>query len=729
MIYRQRFLRTSVAPIAAVLVSLGATDANALSMGKLRVQSALGQSLVAEIDLTDVSEDDAGSLKSELAAPSTFTGMGLEYNAALNGTQIVLQRRQNGSRYLKVTGSRTLNDPFLDILVELSWGSGKIVRTYTILLDPPKSQDGTAMAALPAAGSDSQTASTKQAASTAATAASSAAAATNTPPPAAAASTKAGPNPAIAPAASSSGQQRVKVNAGDSAGKIARAWLAEGISMEQMLVAMLEANPSAFVDGNVNRLLANTEIVAPDVATVKKTSQADAQRLIQRQNQDFQNLRRTLAGQAPSVSEASKPTETTGKVAPSAPATSAKTPSGDTLKLSKTSAQDIAEKANMEQIAQQRAKNEASERARELAKNIEELNQLAKVAAKPEAAGASATPNAVASAPTNDGAAAPVASAASKPVAPSVTSAASAPVSAPAQGIVDRLMRNPEISALALALLALLGGLGWYRRRQSSKAGGDATDANLKWNASASTSFSAGSAQRVDTAEAHASGMHSAPYQESQLEMANELDPVAEAEVYLAYGKDVPAEEILKEGLQQTPNRVAIHLKLLAIYAKRGDADSFESMAREVHALTQGKGADWAQVLAMGLALDPINPLYGAGISKASEATATKETFQNSVFNLGPDDLQALTSSKAGAASASASGIPFEAGSMAPSASAVAPESAVATTERLEATLALAEQFLEIGEKEGARALIEEVIAGGNESLRKRATEMLAKAR
>ena len=66
---------------------------------------------------------------------------------------------------------------------------------------------------------------------------------------------------------------------------------------------------------------------------------------------------------------------------------------------------------------------------------------------------------------------------------------------------------------------------------------------------------------------------------------------------------------------------------------------------------------------------------------------------------------------------------------MAPSASAVAPESAVATTERLEATLALAEQFLESGEKEGARALIEEVIAGGNESLRKRATEMLAKAR
>jgi len=716
-------------------------------MGKLRVQSALGQSLVAEIDLTDVSDDDAGSLKSELAPPSTFTGMGLEYNPALNGTQIVLQRRQNGSRYLKLTGSRTLNDPFLDILIELNWGSGKIVRTYTILLDPPKSQDVTASTALPAPLPESQATLPKMAVPAAAASASA-----STAPPAAGPAAKSAPNTMVAPATVASGQQRVRVNAGDNAGKIARGWLSEGISLEQMLVAMLDANPTAFVDGNVNRLMANTEVLVPDAATVKKTSQSDAQRRIHRQNQDFQNLRRSLAAQASPVPETAKSTETTGKVAPVAPATSAKTPSGDTLKLSKSSAQDLAEKANMEQIAQQRAKNEASERARELAKNIEELNQLAKVAAKPESATASAATNPLASTPVKDGAstaAAPMASAPSKPVAPAVTAPAPVPVKASDEGIFESL-RRPEMGALALALVGLLGGLGWYRRKQASKNAGERSDANLKWNTTASTSFSAGSAQRVDTAEAQVSGVHSVLYQESQLEMANELDPVAEAEVYLAYGKDVPAEEILKEGLQQTPNRVAIHLKLLAIYSKRGDTNSFEAMAREVRALTQGDGPDWAQVVSMGLALDPTNPLYGAGTNKAPEAPATKETFQNSVFNLEPGDLQALSKAKAGTsnahhggaqgdklasldlpfeANASATQAPFELSALSSGAAGVAPESTFAATERLDATLALAEQFLEIGEKEGARALIEEVVASGNESLRQRATEMLAKAR
>lgn len=751
MIYHQRFLRSSAAPVAAVLISLGATNASALSMGKLRVQSALGQSLIAEIDLTDVSEEDAASLKSELAAPSTFTGMGLEYNVALNGTQIVLQRRQNGSRYLKVTGTRTLNDPFVDILVELSWGSGKIVRTYTLLLDPPKSQEAAPLPVLPAPLSDNQAAPPKAAAPVAATATPA-----NTTLPANSASKKSSTNSMLAPAAATSGQQRVKVHTGDNAGKIAGAWLTDGVTVEQMLVAMLDANPAAFVGGNVNRLMANTEIVVPDAAAVKKTSPTEALHLIQRQNQEFQNLRRTLASQAPTAPATSKPAETAGKVTPAVPATSSKTASGDTLKLSKGNAQDVAEKANMEQIAQQRAKNEASERARELAKNIEELNQLAKVAAKPEPVSSPPAPNATASSPANAGSAplaAPAASTpASNPVAPSVVAATPSPSQAPSGGLFESFTRNPDVGALLLALLGLLGGLGWYRRMQAKKNSADGLSAPSKWNSSASTSFAG--AQRVDTSEAINSSLHNSIYQESQLELANELDPVAEAEVYLAYGKDVPAEEILKEGLQQTPNRVAIHIKLLAIYAKRGDTKSFESIAQDVKTLTQGDGSDWAQVLEMGLALDPTNPLYSEGINKAPEPEAPNPGFQNPIFQLEPDDLVALSKDKANAGaadnhadlpaveeSANAS-MPLPSQTAAPQrddsfeeepislhVAAAVPESAFATTERLDATLALAEQFLEIGEKEGARALIEEVMAGGNESLRKRATELLAKAR
>jgi pilus assembly protein FimV len=243
-------------------------------------------------------------------------------------------------------------------------------------------------------------------------------------------------------------------------------------------------------------------------------------------------------------------------------------------------------------------------------------------------------------------------------------------------------------------------------------------------------------------------------YQESQLELANELDPVAEAEVYLAYGKDVPAEEILKEGLQQTPKRVAIHLKLLAIYAKRGDAKSFESIALDVKALTQGVGPDWGQVLEMGLAMDPTNPLYNPAVAQVQQANAPLDPPNNSMLTPETDNLSALGepnrrsdnpnlnvdhNSPRDATMASLplpfetppspAGTSFELGSTSLNQAPVLPESAFATTERLDATLALAQQFLEIGEKEGALALIDEVMAGGNETLRKRATELLAKAR
>ena len=743
--------------MAAVLLTVGATNASALSMGKLRVQSTLGQNLAAEIDLADISEDDAGALKSELAAPSAFTGMGLEYNPALSGTQIVLQRRSNGSRYLKVTGSRTLNEPFVDILIELSWASGKIVRTYTILLDPPKPQDTSTSAVLPTPISDNQAAAPKSPAPSA-TPTTPASAPSPATAPAAGAATKPVASTLLTPAAAASnGSQRVKVNPGDNAGKIARDWATDGVTVEQMLVAMLNSNPAAFADGNVNRLLANTEIVIPDGVTAKKTSQSEAQRLIHSQNQEFQNLRRTLAGQAPAVPSTPKPAESAGKVSPSAPVSPPKTASGDTLKLSKGSAQDIAEKANMEQIAQQRAKNEASERARELAKNIEELNQLAKVAAKPEPIAASAAPNAAVSSTAADTGAAsttPSASVASKPAAPALVAAIPAPPSASSGGLLDSITRNPDMAVLMLSLVGLLGGLGLYRKRQAKKNGADGLDAGSKWNSSASTSFAVGGAQRVDTSEANASGLHNSMYQESQLELANELDPVAEAEVYLAYGKDVPAEEILKEGLQHAPHRVAIHLKLLAIYAKRGDTKSFEVMARDVNSLTQGSGSDWAQVLDMGLALDPTNPLYSAGMVEQQGASEPPEAFKNSIFNLEPDDVDALSASHGDASGgnsraddqilheaptaslnlpfetpASQTGASFELNSVSIDPAPVAHESDFATTERLDATLALAEQFLEIGEKEGARALIDEVLAGGNEALRKRATELLAKVR
>jgi pilus assembly protein FimV len=102
-------------------------------------------------------------------------------------------------------------------------------------------------------------------------------------------------------------------------------------------------------------------------------------------------------------------------------------------------------------------------------------------------------------------------------------------------------------------------------------------------------------------------------YSPSQLDAGGDVDPVAEADVYLAYGRDLQAEEILKEALRTNPTRVAIHSKMLEIYAKRRDAKSFEVLACEVYALAQGNGPEWEHACQLGQELDPTNPLYQPG--------------------------------------------------------------------------------------------------------------------
>jgi pilus assembly protein FimV len=102
-------------------------------------------------------------------------------------------------------------------------------------------------------------------------------------------------------------------------------------------------------------------------------------------------------------------------------------------------------------------------------------------------------------------------------------------------------------------------------------------------------------------------------YSLSQLDAIGDVDPVAEADVYLAYGRDLQAEEILKEAMRASPERMAIRTKLLEVYAKRRDTKGFELLATQVHSLTRGEGEDWVKVQEMGRTIDPDNVLYQPG--------------------------------------------------------------------------------------------------------------------
>ncbi len=198
---------------------------------------------------------------------------------------------------------------------------------------------------------------------------------------------------------------------------------------------------------------------------------------------------------------------------------------------------------------------------------------------------------------------------------------------------IDQLRDNPLVLPLAGGLLALLAGFGIYRMRQ--RKGGSSVDSSfLESRLQPDSFFGSSGGQRIDTAESVASGS-SMVYSPSQLDAAGDVDPVAEADVYLAYGRDLQAEEILKEAMRSTPTRVAIHNKLLEIYAKRRDARAFEVVATEAFGLTQGQGSEWDRACELGKELDPTNPLYQPGGKPVTKSGAV-ESFVGAGANTMP---------------------------------------------------------------------------------------------
>jgi pilus assembly protein FimV len=175
------------------------------------------------------------------------------------------------------------------------------------------------------------------------------------------------------------------------------------------------------------------------------------------------------------------------------------------------------------------------------------------------------------------------------------------------------MQNNPTGLALGGGLLALLLGFGLYRfTRKPAKATGETSF--LESRLQPDSFFGASGGQRVDTRGDATGASSSMSYSLSQLDAIGDVDPVAEADVYLAYGRDLQAEEILKEAMRTNPERLAIRTKLLEVYAKRRDTKGFELLATQLYGLTGGgQGEDWAKAQELGTQIDPDNPLYKAG--------------------------------------------------------------------------------------------------------------------
>ena len=245
------------AALLALSLGLGAQDAAALALGRLSVQSGLGEPLRAEIDIPEINAAEADSLRASLASPDAYRASGLEYHSALNGVRMSLQKRPDGRSYLRVTSDRPVNDPFLDLVLEANWASGRTVRDYTLLLDPPSQRAAAATAPSTTAASVVTApvvpaATRPQSISRPAPAPAAPAA----PRPSAQAAT---PTPRPAPS-----DKSLTVQRGQTASKIAGDYKPANVSLDQMLLALLRANPDAFINGNINRLRAGAVLTVPD---------------------------------------------------------------------------------------------------------------------------------------------------------------------------------------------------------------------------------------------------------------------------------------------------------------------------------------------------------------------------------------------------------------------------------------------------------------------------------
>ncbi len=657
--------------VAAVMLS---TVVSAVGMGGINVDSALGRPLKADIELVAIGRAEKDTLVARLASPEAYKSAGLDYPYG-NKFKFQIESRANGESYIKVSSVQPVNDPFVSLLVELTWSSGKLSREYTFLLDPPgyvpeRPAQAEVQAVAPALAASAVPATPEEAAATpleqtapvvAVTPEGQAAPAevvakpeeqavpaeTTAKPEEQAAPAEAAAKPAeqaaLEAAAVQANNEWLSVQRGDTLYKIAEQNKLADISLERILVAMYRINADQFDGRNMNRIRAGKILRLPSQQELMSVSQPDAVKEIHAQAADWNAYRQKLAsaatvsGQPQAVQQVA-----TGKISSSIAdmAPVAKESAKEVVKLSKGEApgdqvgtgaggkpMSVQEKKNAEQeeaIAKDKARKEEQERAAMLEKNLKDMQRLAQL--KAEAAAAT----------TATAALQPVVKAAVSEVV-AASAVKPAPVAQPKQvkpepSLLDQILDEPLYLAGGAAALLVLGGLGFmlYRRKKnysiedSGQPSEDVGEITGRMAAPVFPSPATGDFTATATAQAAA-----APQSES-------VDPISEADLFLNFGRDVQAEEILKEALKNTPDNHQIHLKLLGIYASRKDTNSFTAIAQQLK--DSGDESAWQQAFAMGRKLEPNNPMYGGFRSMEDTGSATT---QMAAFNAMPQPVEA----------------------------------------------------------------------------------------
>ncbi len=683
-------------PLVASLILAGllaATDASALGLGRLNVTTALGQPLVAEVDLSPMPGEDADSIRANVASPAVYRSANVEYQGVLQNIRAQVLQRPNGQPYVRLTSSQSINDPYLDILLEVNSSTGRLVREYVFLLDPPG-------AAAP------QTIEPSQPARPPIPAQSAPAAAATSKAPAAPRVPVAGATPPAAAAAAASDGSAYAVKRGDTLSGIAGRNLQSGVSIEQMMIAIQRANPDAFIGNNINRLRSGVTLNMPASADAQGIAQNTAVSEVRAQASSWRGYVARVADSVPTVNTEQPAARASGRVSGAVADTGTAPSNTDKLKLSqgqKTKQADTEAKvaatkalkeeqsriAALEKIKQEAAvalQNqklaEAQAKAREAAKpapapvaaapvapppppapvakaeppKVEPPKVEPPKAEQPKAEPPKAEPPKVVEAPKPEPAAAPAPPVAATPTPapaptaapkPTPTPAPTTAAPAPEPGMFDGLLDNPLVPAGA-ALAALLGGaFVWSRRRKKPEE--PATQSKIMEpvvnTMNPDTVFGTSGLGVVKTndvpvqSQFSRSGMGTID--------SSEVDPVAEAEVYIAYGREAQAEEILREALIRDPQRPDVATKLAEISAVQGKREEFDRISADV--LAMDRNGEYKQKLA------DIAQAHFPGHTMATSAASTPSKLATAASSVTAPAAAAMAATAATAAVAAKS--------------------------------------------------------------------------
>ncbi len=641
----------------ALLLALPSA-AFALGLGDIRLLSPLNAPLDAEVELVDVAPDEASTVQAQLASRETFARYGLDWPAYLAGVQMRAVRMPDGRQMLKLKSTEAISEPFITLLVEVSWARGHLVREYTMLLDPPVYTPGqsalasTAVSA-PVTGSGVREGAIARSAQSPAPESGAASAAPTPARGASAASTDAG------------AESMHVVQRGETLSAIASSTAganAKSPHTHSWMVAIYQANPRAF-EKNMNVLHTGAILRIPDAAQAAAVSPSDAGAEIRRQYAAW----RTATG-APAAPAGERPGQlklVTPSESPSVGATPGAAPSAEVNQLQGRVHDLEGQLAESKRLVELKNADLARLQAQLAAKQAAQPAPPA-APAPPTTAPAAAQPP-VAQAPVEHAPAAqaappPPPAAAEQPPqpapeAPPPVAAKPAPTpAAPAAGgsLFDTLKGYWWVIALLLLVLVGVAASRIVRSRRAAQfddslgrlavagAASETAYAPTRGFASSDTQPLAiarpepaflveetGTHERPRFPAAAAPAAPAARHVRSDETISSETainldqgDPLAEADFHMAYGLYDQAADLIRIAIGREPARRDLRLKLLEVFFVWGNKDQFLQAAREL-ADTRAEAApgEWEKILIMGKQLAPEDPLF-SGSGAVSGATA-----------------------------------------------------------------------------------------------------------